>query len=238
MSYIDESQAKGLVKRIFRSLYAAQDKFYVHRLDSSQRKICKKIKRECQDKPSSVFIAERFENTNKWQVIWGEWCLFSTSVDVFSVCNDIEKYDKIAFDLTINVKGKFSFKNFYVVLSKHALKRLIMRSKESLKNSHDLNLFLKKLTKKLVFSAVELSDQFIKNKGEPVSGYTVIDGVFLPLAFEMGINKSGKLAATCTIKTFMPAHYEGAVAELKKKSPIKYKENFFDYESNFIILDT
>jgi hypothetical protein len=83
-----------------------------------------------------------------------------------------------------------------------------------------------------------LSDQFIKKNRGPINGYTLIDGVFLPLAFEMGINKSGKLAATFTIKTFMPAHYQGAVAELKKRDPIEYKADFFDYADNFIILDT
>lgn len=237
MSYIDESQAKGLVKRIFRSLHAAAQNSAPQSLEYSQRKICKKIKRMCKEKSNAVFIAERFINTNKWQLIWGEWCLFNAKKQLFAI-NDIEQYDQIAFDLTINVKGGFSFKSFYVVLSKHALVRLIMRSQQQLKNPHDLNLYLKKITKTLVFSALELSDQYTKSNGEINQNCTVVEDVFLPLAIDIGINSQGLIAKTCTIKTFMPTHYDGAVAELSRKNPILSKPNFFDYADNFGILSS
>lgn len=236
MSYIDESQAKGLVKRIFRSLHAAALNSAPQNFEYSQRKICKKIKGLCKGKTNAVFIAERFSNTNKWQLIWGEWCLFSAKKKLFSSNSNVEEYDQIAFDLTINVRGNVSYKSFYVVLSKHALVRLIMRSQHRLTNPHDLNLYLKKITKTLVFSALELSEQYTKSNGEISQDYTVIDDVFLPLALDIGINSQGLLAKTCTIKTFMPTHYDGAVAELSRSSPITSKPDFFDYADNFGIL--
>jgi hypothetical protein len=235
MSYIDESQAKGLVKRIFRSLHAAAGNSTPQSFEYSQRKICKKIKLMCKEKSNAVFIAERFMNTNKWQLIWGEWCLFNAKKELFAM-SDIEQYDQIAFDLTINVKGGVSFKSFYVVLSKHALVRLIMRSQHHLKNPHDLNLYLKRITKTLLLSALELSDQYTKSNGEISQDCTVVDDVFLPLALDIGINSQGRLAKTCTIKTFMPTHYDGAVAELSRRKPIVSKPDFFDYADNFGIL--
>jgi hypothetical protein len=235
MSYIDESQAKGLVKRIFRSLHAAAGNSTPQSFEYSQRKICKKIKLMCKEKSNAVFIAERFMNTNKWQLIWGEWCLFNAKKELFAM-SDIEQYDQIAFDLTINVKGGVSFKSFYVVLSKHALVRLIMRSQHHLKNPHDLNLYLKRITKTLLLSALELSDQYTKSNGEISQDCTVVDDVFLPLALDIGINSQGRLAKTCTIKTFMPTHYDGAVAELSRRKPIASKPDFFDYADNFGIL--
>ncbi|UUO23831.1 hypothetical protein FGD67_11715 [Colwellia sp. M166] len=236
MSYIDESQAKGLVKRIFRSLYAAANNSAPQNFEYSQRKICKKIKGLCKEKTNAVLIAERFNNTNKWQLIWGEWCLFSAKKKLFASTSDVEEYDQIAFDLTINVRGGVSYKSFYVVLSKHALVRLIMRSQHQLKNAHDLNLYLKRITKPLVFSALELSDQHTKSNGKISQYSTIIDDVFLPLALDVGINSQGLLAKTCTIKTFMPAHYDGAAAELSRRTPIITKSDFFDYEGNFGIL--
>ncbi len=236
MSYIDESQAKGLVKRIFRSLHATAANSAPQTLEYSQRKICKKIKRLCKEKSNAVFIAERFTNTNKWQLIWGEWCLFNANNNFFLSRCDIEQYDQIAFDLTINVRGEISFKSFYVVLSKHALVRLIMRSQHHLKNPHDLNLYLKRITKKLVFSALELSDKYTKSSGKIQKDYAVVDDVFLPLALDVGINPQGGLAQICTVKTFMPTHYDGAVAELSRSSPITSKPDFFDYADNFGIL--
>jgi hypothetical protein len=235
MSYIDESQAKGLVKRIFRSLHAAAGNSTPQSFEYSQRKICKKIKLMCKEKSNAVFIAERFMNTNKWQLIWGEWCLFNAKKELFAM-SDIEQYDQIAFDLTINVKGGVSFKSFYVVLSKHALVRLIMRSQHHLKNPHDLNLYLKRITKTLLLSALELSDQYTKSNGEISQDCTVVDDVFLPLALDIGINSQGRLAKTCTIKTFMPTHYDGAEAELSRRKPIASKPDFFDYADNFGIL--
>jgi hypothetical protein len=235
MSYIDESQAKGLVKRIFRSLHAAAGNSTPQSFEYSQRKICKKIKLMCKEKSNAVFIAERFMNTNKWQLIWGEWCLFNAKKELFAM-SDIEQYDQIAFDLTINVKGGFSFKSFYVVLSKHALVRLIMRSQHHLKNPHDLNLYLKRITKTLLLSALELSDQYTKSNGDISQNCTVVDDVFLPLALDIGINSQGRLAKTCTIKTFMPTHYDGAEAELSRRKPIASKPDFFDYADNFGIL--
>ncbi|MCI2282444.1 hypothetical protein L3081_02335 [Colwellia sp. MSW7] len=238
MSYIDESQAKGLVKRIFRNLYAAAENSTPQNFEYSQRKICKKIKGLCKEKTNAVFIAERFTNTNKWQLIWGEWCLFSAKKKLFTSNSDIELYDQIAFDLTINVRGRVSYKSFYIVLSKHALVRLIMRSQHHLKNPHNLYLYLKKITKTLVFSALELSDQYTKSNGKIRQDCTVVDDIFLPLALDIGINSQGLLAKTCTIKTFMPTHYDGAVAELSRSSPIASKPDFFDYAANFDILRT
>lgn len=236
MSYIDQKQAQGLVKRIFRNLHAAAQNSAPQMLQYSQRKICKKIKLMCKEKSNAVFIAERFMNTNKWQLIWGEWCLFNAKKELFAM-SDIEQYDQIAFDLTINVKGGVSFKSFYVVLSKHALVRLIMRSQHHLKNPHDLNLYLKRITKTLLLSALELSDQYTKSNGEISQDCTVVDDdVFLLLALDIGINSQGRLAKTCTIKTFMPTHYDGALAELSRRKPIASKPDFFDYADNFGIL--
>ena len=236
MSYIDQKQAQGLVKRIFRNLHATAQNSAPQILQYSQRKICKKIKLLCKNKSNAVFIAERFTNTNKWQLIWGEWCLFNVNNNSFLSRCDIEKYDQIAFDLTINVRGEVSYKSFYVVLSKHALVRLIMRSQQHLKNPHDLNLYLKKITKKLLFSALELSDKYIKSRGEIKKDYAVVDEVFLPLTLDIGITPQGGLAQICTIKTFMPTHYDGAVAELSRNPPIASKSDFFDYADNFGIL--
>lgn len=236
MSYIDQKQAQGLVNRIFRNLHATAQNSAPQMLQYSQRKICKKIKGLCKEKTNAVFIAERFSNTNKWQLIWGEWCLFSAKKKLFASSSDVEEYDQIAFDLTINVRGGVSYKSFYVVLSKHALVRLIMRSQYQLKNPHDLNLYLKKITKNLVLSALELSDQHAKSNGGISQDCTVIDDVFLPLVLDIGINSHGLLAKTCTVKTFMPTHYDGAANELSRKKPITPKPDFFDYESNFGIL--
>jgi hypothetical protein len=111
-----------------------------------------------------------------------------------------------------------------------------MRCQESIVNSHELYSYLKKITKKLVFASLELANETARSAQES-EGYTIIDGVFLPMAFSFGLNKNLKRAATCNIKTFMPEHYDSAVKQLEKSEPLKPSDNFFDYQELFVILD-
>lgn len=97
MSFIDESQANGIVKRIFRRMYASTDRGKILDLNKSHRKVCKKIKKDCKEDPNCVFIAERSPDTNKWQLVWGEWCLFNQNANVFASPDslNIQDYDRI-----------------------------------------------------------------------------------------------------------------------------------------------
>ena len=62
MSYIDQKQAQGLVKRIFRNLHATAQNSAPQMLQYSQRKICKKIKLLCQEKSNAV-------NLYNWNIL-------------------------------------------------------------------------------------------------------------------------------------------------------------------------
>jgi len=236
MPLIDESQAKGLVNRIFRNLYNAYSGETLLHSGMSHRKTCKKIKGICDKKSSAVFIAERYEQTNNWQLIWGEWSLFNSNASFLPGADKLENYDKIAFDLTIHRRGAMAYKFYYIVLTKHALVRLLMRCNESIKNPYNLNVYLKKLTKKLFFASLVLAEKMAKT-GKGSEGYTIIDGYYLPLVITHELNKQRKTAVSCNIKTFMPDTYDSAVNKLKITPPLKPSDNFFDYERLFIILD-
>jgi hypothetical protein len=235
MEFVNESLAKGLVNRIFRNLYKVGETTSLFN-NQSQRKLCKKIKGICKTKNSAVFIAERYAETNNWQIIWGEWTLFSSSASFGVGADPLESYDKIAFDLTINVRGTYSYKSYYIVLTKHALLRLIMRCKESIVNSHELYAYLKNITKHLVFASLELADVTCRTSS-PTEGYTVVNGVFLPLSFTFKYNKRLKPTAMCNVITFMPDDYDSAKRKFKEHGALTPSSNFFDYEDLFVILD-
>jgi hypothetical protein len=202
----------------------------------SHRKQCTKSKNKCKTRNTAVFIAERYAETSKWQLVWGEWTLFNDKASFIFVTDPLEDYDKIAFDLTFQVRGGFSYKNYYIVLTKHALIRLIMRCQESIVNPHELYKFLKKITLKLVFSSLELASQTAR-AGFESEGYIIINGIYLPMVFSIGFNKTQQRVGMCSIKTFMPEHYDSAIQSLKKTKPLQPSENFFDYQELFVILD-
>jgi hypothetical protein len=233
---IDKSQAKGLASRIFRNLYNVHTAESVIYTGMSNRKTCKMLKGLCKKNSSAVFIDERYAETNNWQLIWGEWSLFNPNAKIMTSFEELEAYDQIAFDLTIHTRNGASYKTYYVALSKHALVRLIMRCDESIKNPHNLNIFLKKITKKLIFDSLVLADQ-VKETGKEAEGYTIIDGYYLPMITTLSWNKQFQPAFYCNIKTFMPNSYDSAVTKLKSSPPLKPSSNFFDYESLFPILD-
>jgi len=232
MTYVNESLAKGLANRVIRSTYQSITNREPLILSGSQRRICKSIHRYCNKYANAVIIDERYRNSNKWQLVWGEWTLISNKGIPFFKKVDIKGYDKIGFDLTINTRNSTVFKVFYVVLSKHALQRLIMRAEQPIKNSHDISEFLNRLTKKLLFASLELGIQseMSDSKNE---GYVNFEGKFLPLSYRSGINHLGQKVGYCTIKTVMPEHFDGAKSWIDKNNPLAHKDSFFEYESMF-----
>lgn len=236
MAFVDESLAKGLVKRIFRSLYKAEQVYAINDINTSHRKQCNKSRNKCKTKNTAVFIAERYAETSKWQLIWGEWTLFNDKASFNLGTDPLEDYDKIAFDLTFQVRGGYSYKTYYIVLTKHALIRLIMRCQESIVNPHELYKFLKTITQKLVYSSLELANKTART-GLESEGYIILNGIYLPMVFSIGFNKAHQRVGVCSIKTFMPEHYDSAIRNLKKTKPLKPSENFFDYQELFVILD-
>ena len=132
----------------------------------------------------------------------------------------IESYDKIAFDLTFtNPKTSMGAGVFFVELSKHSLVRLIMRCGHEVKTPSDLWKFLQRITRQLLFAAIELSRY---NSGVNDEGYTldeykaianglspqtqqyiIIDGFYIPLSYTIKPNIFGGVSRVVTVKTFM-----------------------------------
>lgn len=236
MVFIDKSQAIGMVRRIFRNLYNSSHDTIHKGEGMSHRKMCKDIKKVCKNSSRCVFIAERYPDSKNWQVVWGQWSLFTTSASIGYASTPLDQYDKLAFDLTINTRVQSSYKTFYIVLSKHALLRLIMRSQTAIKNSHELNNFLGKITLKLVFASLALAEEAGATQSN-TEGFIVIDGLYLPLVFQTAFNKNFQRASCCVVKTLMPEHYESAVKSLQDSDPINPKSDFFDYSQLFKALN-
>lgn len=251
--FVNESLAKGLVNRIFRTLHNRMTE-RKHVEIASHRKMCKRIKSECQKRAAMVFIAERNAQSNRWEVIWGEWNLFSSQASLFRLTQP-EDFTQIAFDLTFtNRNTKMGCYIFFVVMSRHALERLIMRCGEEIKNPSGVNKFLKRITRQLVFAALELSRRNLGTNpeeytGEEISrinsdikppetqGYTIINGYYIPLSYGLNFHKQGgTFARYITIKTIMPDTYDSAVNALRHQAPLIPSDSLYDYLDVFPFL--
>lgn len=249
---MDKSLAKGLVNRIMRKLHHqfSEPDFVVH---GSHRKQCRAVLARCKERSSATLISQRFKDTKNWEVIWGEWVLFSSKASLNAPRMPIESYDKIAFDLTFtNPKTSMGAGVFFVELSRHSLLRLIMRCGHEVKTPSDLWKFLQRITRQLLFAALELSRY---NSGANDEGYTldeykaianglspqtqqyiIIDGFYIPLSYTIKPNKFGGVSRVVTVKTFMPEEYESSKRALENEKPLTPGRDFFDYTDVFPFL--
>jgi len=249
---IDKSQARGYANRIMRILHRqlSEPEFTNH---GSHRKLCKAVLKRCRERSTTTLIAQRNEQTKYWEVIWGEWSLFTSAVELSELGAPVEKFDKIAFDLTFtNPSTPMGSKIFYVELSKHALIRLLMRSKYELKTPSDLGKFLQRITRELVFAGLELArrnrghstegytlseyEEIAKPKNPKVRGYVIIDGFYLPLSYSFKFNNKGFFSRLITVTTFMPDEYESSKKALQNEQPLSPDADFFLYEDVFPFL--
>jgi len=163
-------------------------------------------------------IGSRYDNTSKCEVLWGEWSLTLKSNN-----SDYLEYDKIGFDLTVSIAGKEPiYKFFYLALSKHALERLLERTEIECKNSHDMQIFLDSIIKKLILRCLEIWENNLSSGR--TEGYEIVDNWFLPIVMEKGLNIRKEPSRIFTIKTAIP----------NKKNLTEQpepKENIFDYEN-------
>ncbi len=167
------------------------------------------------------FLESRYNNTSKCEVLWGEWSLTLKSDNP-----DYLEYDKVGFDLTISIAGKDPiYKFFYLVISKHALERLLERGETECNNSFDMKNLLNKIIKKLILRCLEIWKNSLNTK--EVEGFEVIDEMFLPIVMEKGFNFKKEPSLVFTIKTAIPN-------KKNLEEQRKLKENIFDYEDLLI----
>lgn len=169
------------------------------------------------------FLESRYPDSSKWEVIWGEWSLALKSSNPKYL-----NYDKVSFDLTIDLpNNKQEYKFFYLVLSKHALERLLERTEIEGKNSYNMRNILGSMLKQLIFRCLEIWENNINS--EIADGYEVVNELILPIVMERGLNIRKETSRSFTIKTVMPLSYKRS---LEKQS--KPKESIFAYEDLLI----
>ena len=155
---INKTLAEGLAKRALREL--ADDMIKEEELKRSTslfgagyKKTKQNIKKMCAANSRCIFFEDRNEQKSSWQVIWGRWSLCSLGEP-----DTVSDLDRIAFNLHFSHKLVDSAGQFNIVLSKHALIRLLMRSGKDIKNGSDVLRFLKPMTRDIVWAGLSSLD--------------------------------------------------------------------------------
>ena len=209
MTFVTQFEARDRSKRIMRDIleaykFSAQDDIEQSRLSSmGPKKLAKEIIKQCKTKNHYVFLEDRYREKTSWQILWGEWSLGYKNNRKFNNAQHIgiNEYDRLLFDLTYNGKWGSKFKFFYIVLSKHAFLRMITRFGSDIHASSQVFNFLKDFTKQTVAAGLSMLNG---NNGRII----LVNGLYLPLVMEKGVNVLGKDAISITIKTVMPRHYK------------------------------
>jgi len=227
MAFIGESQAKGTSKRVVRELLETVDP-EADSIESNDlmsmppKKRAREIIRLCKRKSSRfVFLEDRYREKTRWEVMWGEWSLGYRGV---ATPESYNQYDRLYFDLIYSRKSSMHLKFFYIVISKHALIRMIMRSRTSIVNSKDAFVFLRTLTRDSVFAGMSLLEGSAGN-------ILVSNGFYLPLVKEEGLNLYGKKAISIVVKTVMPKHFSVNPSDLIDRTC--FRPSLFDCSDCF-----
>lgn len=235
---MSESLAKGIAKQVISNIQTPAGYSYAAQADFagvSHRKKCKLLRKRCRTSDVLSLIDERYPESSKWEMLWGEWCCTRSDEDLSvlpGMTTDTSLYRNVGFDLSLSLP-KNAHDYFLVIgISQHALERVILRSGDWLNNPKKVFLFMNKYLKPLVRLALQLieaGDQQLSSKHE-----VVIDDFFFVVALNKAINRYGTMAYRMGIITAMPKDYEGAskATSIDKLPGVKTK--IMDYDLSWV----
>jgi len=187
-----------------------------------RKKQARELIKFCKRKNTLLFLDDRYRETSRWEVIYGGWSLTTKNISAGK-----KSYDKIGFDLDIDLPGRQINKKIYIIISKHALERFILRTDMPLNTSNQIRHFLNQSLKTILMRCLAMWDSAQDKLS--TEGYAVANNLFIPISMEVGLNKLGVPTRCFTIKTVMPSSYNGAKKSIKTVKQLEPEENIFQY---------
>lgn len=226
---MSESLAKGIAKQTIDSIKVRPGySEFAHLEGLSHRKSMKLFKRECKRSSNkSVFLGEKYPESSKWVVISGEWSASLAKPSGVQKINQIEEYDELGFDLTINNRSGLHYKFLYVILTHHALERGILRSGEWLNTPVKIRSFMSRYIEPLIRFALALIEE--KPDAHELKDGVVIDEFFFAVVLLQGVNKFGQPSKAMKIITIMPSTYKSAEGVVKIEQDERVRKSIIDY---------
>jgi len=190
------------------------------------KKRARKIIEYCKKYNRLSFLEEKNRESSKWEFAWGEWTYIAKDIPLngpFIKSN----YTKVGFDLTIDIAGNYIDKKLFLIISRHAIERLLTRTTNEFENSYHVRVFLDEILKKIILRCFVMWEE---NQRE---GYETINNYFVPLAMESCINIRGEESRSFTIKTIMPISFKSAQKSILNILQSNPKKSIFDYKYIF-----
>jgi hypothetical protein len=169
---MDEKLAAGLVNRIFRTLQTQREqKTYLY---SSHRKLCKKFISDADKHSGTSIIEQRNIDDRKWAIIWGNWAGMNSDKilpkDLSLKDPRTEKMNEIGFKMFFtDHKNPQLDINIVIRVPRHALIRIVMRSKRDIKTPAQIKRFLSEMAQPLSLSTFEALRKMEKARLELMS---------------------------------------------------------------------
>lgn len=226
---MSQSLAKGIAKQVIDSINVRPGYSELSHLEGlSHRRYMKLFKRECKRSDNKcVFLQEMFPESSKWIVVTGEWSGSLAKPSVSHLIDNIEKYDELGFDLTINDRKGLHYKFLYVVQTHHALERGILRSGEWLNTPAKIRSFMNGYIEPLIRFALALVEE--QPGGHEIKGRVVIGEFFFVVVLLKGVNRFKTTARALKVITIMPSTYTGAEGVLNIENDERVRKNIIQY---------
>lgn len=226
---MSESLAKGIAKQVIDSIKVRPGYSELSHLEGLSHRRCMKLfKRECKRSDSKcVFLGEKFPESSKWIVVSGEWSASLAKPSAQQLIDNVEKYNELGFDLTINNRKGLHYKFLYVVLTQHALERGILRSGEWLNTAAKIRSFMNSYIDPLIRFALTLVEE--QPNEHEIKDSVVIGEFFFAVVLLKGVNKFNTTARALKIITIMPSTYKSAGGALSIEDDERIRKNIIQY---------
>ncbi|MDV5036585.1 hypothetical protein [Vibrio diabolicus] len=230
---VNETLAKGLATKIIRE-------FHEHKIRSlgidhyPRRKKIREVIKFFKKDPIHLVVAQNKQETSKWELLYGGWSPISRSdFSIYQVDKELQ-FNKIGFDMDLDLPCGTYHRCIFFTLSKHALERLILRKKPVIKHYINASRYLNGITVPIIQQCLA----FISDPERKSNQFLVqADGFVFLMELSVGVNRYMKPTMSFHTITVMPDSYDGAKKLIAENSryelrPIKH---YWQFINDFVV---
>lgn len=232
---INETLAKGLATKIIRE-------FHTHKIEPlgidhfpRRKKIREAIKFFKKD-PTHLVVSENRSETSKWELLYGGWAPISRATLSIDKNDENMEYDKLGFDMDLDLPSGIYRRCIFFSLSKHGLERLILRKKPTIKHYVNASRYLNTIVVPIIQQCLAFISDPDRKSNQLVAH---ADGFVFLIELSIGVNRHMQPSMSFHTITVMPDSYDGAVKLIEENpryglKPIKHYSAFIN---DFVVGD-
>ncbi|EJG1483195.1 hypothetical protein CF504_RS17825 [Vibrio parahaemolyticus] len=232
---INETLAKGLATKIIREFHAHKIEYLGIDHYPRRKKLREAIKFFDKD-PIHVVMAQMKPETSKWELLYGGWSPIFRSNFSLEQTDKNADYDKLGFDMDLDIPSGIYHRCIFFSLSKHGLERLILRKRPIIKHYVNASRYLNMIIVPIIQQCLAFISDPTRKSNKLVAR---VDGFVFLVEMSIGLNRYMKPTMSFHTITVMPENYEGAQKMMAENHSYELKPiiYYWKFINDFVVGD-